>query len=100
VVAEQALGRQLPPQAIVHHVNDSMAGRSDNRGQNLVICENRSYHNLLHQRLRAYRATGDVTARKCWVCKRYDSVVNLVQYRNGKTNVHVECSRRRKREHR
>lgn len=90
-VAERALGRALPLQAVVHHVNEQ---KSDNRGENLVICEDRAYHNLLHQRLRAYRATGNPEARKCWVCKQYDDVKNLKLY--GTTAVHSACGNRRK----
>lgn len=44
-IAERALGKQLPPQAVVHHFNRD---RSDNANSNLVICENERYHRLLH----------------------------------------------------
>jgi hypothetical protein len=49
LVAERALGKQLPPAAVVHHVNEQ---RRDNRNCNLVICENQAYHALLHARMR------------------------------------------------
>lgn len=65
LVAERALGHFLPRTADVHHCNEV---RSDNRPENLVICEDRTYHRLLHQRLRAYRATGDPAARQCHGC--------------------------------
>lgn len=78
VVAENALGRFLPPRAEVHHFNED---RTQNQGSNLVICENRAYHCLLHLRLRAYRATGNPEARKCKYCKKWDMDVRV--YKGG-----------------
>lgn len=66
VIAEQALGRLLPEGVQVHHFSES---RSDNRNQNLVICENQLYHQLLHRRAKAYRACGIASARRCRACK-------------------------------
>ena len=82
VVAERALGHILPFQSRVHHVNEV---RSDNRGANLVICEDHAYHMLLHQRTRAYRACGDPTAVKCKYCHQWD------RYSGGDRYAHKTC---------
>lgn len=67
-VAEQALGKQLPPQAVVHHVNHN---GKDNRPKNLVICEDQSYHLLLHARARVVRAGGDPERDAvCSLCRK------------------------------
>ena len=51
LVAEKALGKPLPPDAVIHHVDgDSM----NNRPSNLVVCPDQGYHRLLHIRMKEY----------------------------------------------
>lgn len=51
LLAEKALGKPLPEQAVVHHMNGDPA---DNfRPWNLVVCPDQSYHMLLHSRAQA-----------------------------------------------
>lgn len=74
LVAEKTLGKSLPTGAVVHHINRI---KTDNRKENLVICQDNNYHKLLHRRMRALKACGHVNWRKCTFCKKYDNSENL-----------------------
>lgn len=66
LVAERALGRHLPAGVEVHHVDEDQA---NNGNGNLVICQDKGYHKLLHVRARVVRAGGDPnTQRICATC--------------------------------
>lgn len=83
VLAEKALGKPLPKGACVHHAN------GEKNGGTLVICENNSYHKLLHRRERALKACGHTDWRVCAYCKKYDDPKNL--YIKHKSVHHTEC---------
>jgi hypothetical protein len=68
-IAVRALGRSLPSQAQVHHVDGD---RANNANRNLVVCQDDAYHKLLHRRQKALAACGDPNAHKCGICKRWD----------------------------
>jgi len=90
LLAEFALGHPLPRGVDIHHADGD---RSNNIG-NLVICQNREYHALLHVRMRALQSCGRPSWRKCPFCKKYDSQENLVPRKDSPTSmVHLACRR-------
>jgi len=89
LIAESALAKPLPAGAVVHHVNRK---RGDNSNGNLVICQDTAYHLLLHQRERAFRATGHANYRRCYHCHEYDAPENLYLCASGnKKGYHRKC---------
>jgi hypothetical protein len=87
LLAERALGKILPPKAVVHHIDGT---RHNNKNNNLVICESQSYHLLLHRRARAIKACGRASWRKCAICKQWDDPQHLC-FSGGSTTLHAEC---------
>ncbi len=75
LIAERALGKRLPPLAVVHHHDGDTW---NNRNANLVICQNTGYHRLLHQRLDAYRACGHADWLRCIFCGQHDAPERVV----------------------
>ena len=72
--AEKAVGHVLPAGVQVHHVNEDV---TDNRGYNLVVCQDAAYHKLLHRRMNALRACGDPDAACCVRCKKHEPLSSL-----------------------
>jgi len=66
-IAERALGHALPTGAVVHHHDRNKA---NNANRNLVICENASYHALIHARMNwIARGINPDTEARCYSCK-------------------------------
>ena len=86
VVAERLTGILIKLPAEVHHFDGNSLNDSP---ENLVICENSAYHNLLHGRKRAYDACGHAGWLKCPICKEHDDPENM--YVNDKTHYHRKC---------
>jgi HNH endonuclease len=95
LIAERALGKPLPAGAQVHHVDGN---RGNNARANLVICDSGSYHQLLHRRARAFKASGHADWRKCHICQQYDDPANLRSYKPSGLIRHIECWRARYRQ--
>ncbi len=82
-MAERALGKPLPPKAVIHHHDPNQ----------IVVCQDQAYHNFLHQRQRAHEACGHANWRKCWIYKTYDDPKNLTFPKNGTSAHHDSCRR-------
>lgn len=97
LIAEKAMGKPLPPGAVLHHVNEN-AGDNKTPG-NLVICDSNAYHKLLHQRTRAFKTCGHANWLKCCHCKQYDDPKNMVACKGKNSAFHLECNRDRARKY-
>lgn len=91
LVAEKALGHVLPDGAVVHH-HDGNGFNND--PSNLVICENQSYHVLIHarQRMLNFGADPDAEAKcsRCGLIKPLDSFYKKPRW-NGRASHCADC---------
>lgn len=97
LIVEEVLGKELPVGVVVHHADGNSLNNSKT---NLVVCQDRAYHNLLHQRMRALEACGNANWMKCPYCKQYDAKENMVpqlRYAPRKVNnpsfMHLACKK-------
>lgn len=94
-IAERVLGRTLPAGAEVHHVDGD---KRNNAHRNLVICQDTTYHRLLHIRAAVLAAGGDPnTQRLCGGCrtvKPFDAFCKATRKRAlGRQSQCRECMR-------
>jgi HNH endonuclease len=94
-VVERVLGKKLPENAVVHHIDGN---RLNNANSNLLVCHDRAYHNILHRRERALNEYGNANARKCTICLKYDMPENFPPNRNRHKACHAEYETRRNHE--
>ena len=76
-IAEKALGRPLPFNAEIHHIDGNPA---NNNNSNLVVCEDTTYHRLLHTRTTAVIACGHANWKRCWICDKYSPHKDLLSH--------------------
>ena len=89
LVCEAVLGKHIPSGAIIHHVDgDSL----NNKKENLIICQDKAYHNRLHRRMRAKEFCGNASWLKCPYCKQYDDPKNMNSNRDHQQAYHQKCS--------
>jgi len=92
IIAETVLGKHLPKGACIHHINGDPG---DNRPENLVICQDVKYHNLLHRRARALAACGDPHALRCGICSKYDRQEDILGATKSSSWWHRSCAAER-----
>ena len=71
---EKLLGKTLHRSVEIHHHDEDQTNLENT---NLVVCQDKSYHSLIHRRTEAFIATGDVHKRRCSYCKEYDNPINM-----------------------
>lgn len=97
-ICESALGGPLPEKSEVHHWNGK---KHDNRNENLVICQDRAYHMLLHARQRRLKDTGDFSLKRCHKCNEISPLADFPKNKNnwdGTAFLCFKCIRGRKSE--
>lgn len=78
--AEKALGRPLPAKAIVHHADGTKSEKSQ-----LVICQDMSYHRLLHSRMKIVQFGGDPDMdRWCPACRKARPLGDFLVLKTGR----------------
>ena len=78
---EKIIGHSLKTTEQVHHHTNNT----------LVVCEDQTYHMLLHRRTKALKVCGHANWRRCRYCKKYDSPENLWIDKYDRHWEHPEC---------
>lgn len=87
-VIETVLGRPIPKGAEVHHIDENPCNFDND---NLVLCQDRKYHHLLHRRMLALFNCGNANWLLCSYCKKYDSPGNIITAKNNNQFYHKRC---------
>jgi len=98
LIVENILGKYLPLTAEVHHFDENSL---NNAPQNFIVCQDSSYHQILHQRAKALKACGHASWRKCQYCHQYDDPANMmVKWKGVRGSRHQDCYNRYQKESR
>ena len=98
LIVEKAMGKPLPPGAVVHHHNED--GTDNETSGNLVACQDDAYHKLLHRRLRALKACGHASWKRCKFCEKWDDPAKMYVGKNEQAhhracmNIHAQNRRK------
>jgi hypothetical protein len=93
LVAERTLGKLLPIGAEIHHFDED---KGNNHPSNLVVCQDATYHDLLHIRKKSYEATGHADRRWCYLCQQWKEYPDFDKRRDF---YRTECKSCRKEKH-
>lgn len=85
-IVEKIFGKPLPRESEIHHVDGNPTNTKNN---NLVLCQNSDYHNLLHVRQKAVDAGFPAYYKHCFICKRFDDPAILKKHQSK--YFHREC---------
>jgi hypothetical protein len=85
-IVERVLGKILPSNAVVHHINGH---KKDNVHSNLIICQNQGYHLLLHSRKRILDAGGDPSTDK--ICSKCHEVKPKSEFHSSRRGDGHRC---------
>ena len=88
LIAEEVLGKPLPPRSVIHHADGNSLNNNKN---NIVICTDQAYHLFLHQRTSAFNAIGDANYLKCQFCGEHENPKNLYVYPSKNRGYHRNC---------
>jgi hypothetical protein len=80
LIVEKALKKPLRTDAPVHHFDNN---KTNNVNTNLIACDSKSYHVLLHTRTKSFRATGNPKLRQCYICKNWKDPEHFYTRKNG-----------------
>jgi len=68
IVVKTVLGYMPKFPIEIHHIDEN---RKNNENNNLVVCQDHSYHRLLHKRAKALKETGVINKYQCSLCKKW-----------------------------